>query len=253
MKRPKDRADAPEAQTLTPDGSSRDPRASAPDARPMARKRRRGRFLVPIIVLLLIVGCSGLIWARSVLSKPVAHHSADKVITIDPGIGTHAIIARLSQAGIVRRPRVLEAYLFVTHSNRSLKAGDYKFPTPISPLEAIDRIRRGEVAYERVTVPEGFNRFEIADLLAAKTEKATATEFLSMMDDVGLIADIDPRARNLEGYLFPDTYSYTSRTSPEELIHMMVHRFREVFTPEMAARAGQENLTLRQAVTLASI
>ena len=160
---------------------------------------------------------------------------------------------RLAKAGIVRRPRVLEAYLVVTRGNRHLEAGDYKFPSPISPLDAIERIRRGEVYYEKVTIPEGFNRFEIADLLAAKTEKASADEFLSLMDNTGPIADIDPGAKNLEGYLFPDTYSYTSKTTPEELIRMMVRRFREVFTTDMASSASARHLSIQQAVTMASI
>ncbi|HUK92126.1 MAG TPA: endolytic transglycosylase MltG [Blastocatellia bacterium] len=252
----KDQGQNTEEVITSPDGLPRPPRKTPRKTQPSERIERRrpsrGRFLGPAALLFVVAAACSLIWAHGALSKPTTHPE-DRVVTIDPGIGTHAIIARLTQAGIVHRPRVLEAYLFVTRSNRRLQAGDYKFPSPISSLEAIERIRRGEVFYEKVTVPEGFNRFEIADLLAAKTQKASADRFLSLMNDTGPIADIDPRARNLEGYLFPDTYSYTSRTTPEELIRMMVKRFREAFTPDMASRAAQENLSTQQVVTLASI
>jgi UPF0755 protein len=134
-----------------------------------------------------------------------------------------------------------------------LKAGDYKFASPISPIEAIDKIRRGEVFIERVTIPEGYNRFEIAETFATKTGKASTEDFLRLMDDQTPIQRIAPHVRNLEGYLFPDTYNYNTKTTPEDLVRAMVNRFDEVFTPEWTARAGQLGLTVNQVVTLASI
>jgi UPF0755 protein len=162
-------------------------------------------------------------------------------------------VAQLEEAGIVHNPKLLLAYLMITGRGRALKAGDYRFESPISPLGAIGKIERGEVHFERVTIAEGLNRFEIAKLLAEQTRKASAEEFLRLMDEAGLISKIAPEARNLEGYLFPDTYSYTSSTTSEELIQMMVRRFDEVFRPEWYSRASQLGLTVHQVVTLASI
>ena len=193
------------------------------------------------------------LWLRSAVSKPVEHEAADQIISIEPGTGTQAIVARLGEAGIVRHPTALKIYLKLTGRATALKAGDYKFASPISPLQAIDKIVRGEVYLERVTIPEGYNRFEIAETLAAKTGKATAEEFLRIINDQTPIEKIAPEARNLEGYLFPDTYNYSSKTTPEELIRAMVNRFDEVFTTEWATRASQLGLTVNKVVTLASI
>jgi len=183
----------------------------------------------------------------------VNHDSADRIVTIDQHTGTQGIVARLTEAGIVHHPLALKIYLRVTGRGANLKAGDYKFASPISPLQAIEKVRRGEVYVERVTIPEGYNRFDIAETLATKTGKATAEEFLKLMDDQTPILRIAPTARNLEGYLFPDTYNYNTRTTPEELVRMMINRFDEVFTPEWTARASQLGLTVNQVVTLASI
>jgi UPF0755 protein len=174
-------------------------------------------------------------------------------VTIDPGSGTRAVLARLEDAGIVRHPNAIRLYLLVTRQGTQLKAGDYKFASPISPLQALDKISRGEVYYERVTIPEGYNRFEIAEVLAAKTGKATQEQFLQLMDDTALLAGLAPGAQNLEGYLFPDTYTFTTRTTTEEMIRGMVRRFQEVFTPQMSARARQLGMSVNQVVTLASI
>jgi UPF0755 protein len=193
------------------------------------------------------------VWAKRSITGEVAHQSADRIISLEPGMSTLAIVTRLSEAGIVRHPLILRVYLKLTGRDGDLKAGDYKFPSPISPLQAIEKIRRGEVHLERVTIPEGLNRFAIAKTLAETTGKASAEQFLHLMDDVAPIAAIAPQARDLEGYLFPDTYNYNSRTSPEELIRGMVNRFFEVFTPESMARANQLGLSVHEAVTLASM
>jgi UPF0755 protein len=127
------------------------------------------------------------------------------------------------------------------------------FESPISPLEAIGKIERGDVVTERVTIPGGFDRFDIAELLAARTGKATADQFLLLTYTTELIEKIDPRATNLEGYLFPDTYNFTSKTTAEDLIREMVERFEEVFSPEWSIRASQLGLSVREVITLASI
>ena len=193
------------------------------------------------------------VWLRKKVHQPVAHNSADRVITIEPGMGPRAIAMRLADAGIVENPNSLAVYLYATGRSGNLKAGDYKFASPITPLQAVDKIRRGEVALERFTVPEGFNRFDIADSLATRTAKGSRADFLRLMNDTTSIAQWAPGASNLEGYLFPDTYNYTGRTTAEELIKAMVKRFDEVFTQEWAARAAARGMTVQQIVTLASI
>ncbi|HSE37669.1 MAG TPA: endolytic transglycosylase MltG [Blastocatellia bacterium] len=216
----------------------------------------RPRLLQVIFGLFLIVIFAGglaILWLRKTVTTPVEHQSADRVITIDPGTSTQTIIGRLAEAGVVTHPLALKIYLRITGRSSNLKAGDYKFPSPISPLHAVEKIRRGDVDLERVTIPEGYNRFDIAQTLAAKTGRATTEEFLRLMDDQTPIEQIAPGARNLEGYLFPDTYNYTSKTTPSDLIQLMVHRFEEVFVPEWVERAGQLGLTVHQVVTLASI
>lgn len=216
-------------------------------------RRRPLRRLTLLLLIILAVAAGLAAWVRKTVTTPTEHQSADRIITIDPGSGSQAIIERLAEAGIVPHPLALKLYVRVTGRGSNLKAGDYKFASPISPLQAVEKIRRGEVYLERVTIPEGYNRFEIAETFATKTGKATVEEFLRLMEDQTPIVRIAPHARNLEGYLFPDTYNYDSKTTPESLIHAMVNRFDEVFTPEWSMRASQLGLTVHQVVTLASI
>jgi UPF0755 protein len=216
-------------------------------------RRRPLRTLFGLFLIVISVGGALALWVRKTVTTPVEHQSADRIIKIDPGSGTQTIIGRLAESGVVAHPLALKIYLRITGRGGNLKAGEYKFPSPISPLQAVEKIRRGDVDLERVTIPEGYNRFDIAETLAAKTGKATAEEFLRLMDDQTPIERIAPVARNLEGYLFPDTYNYNSKTPPADLIKLMVLRFEEVFAPEWFERANQLGLTVHQVVTLASI
>jgi UPF0755 protein len=222
---------------------------------PVRTSRRGGcllRLFAFVIVALLALGAFAY-WVRKSVVTAVEHPSADKIISIEPGMGAQVIIAQLSEAGIVRHPTALRIYMLATGRSGRLKAGDYRFDSPISPIEAIGKIERGEVTFQRITIPEGLNRFEIAERLASETEKASAREFLGLMSDPKLVAALAPRARNLEGYLFPDTYNYTASTTPEDLIRAMVNRFNEVFTPEWRVRATEQKLSINQVVTLASL
>jgi UPF0755 protein len=205
--------------------------------------------------LIVVAGLAAgaFIWLRSQVTRPIEHDGASRIVSIPPGLGTKAIIARLADAGIVRHPNSLALYLLLTGRSSRLQAGDYLFPSPISEVEAIQMIRRGDVHYERVTIKEGINRFQIAETLSAKTGRATPAEFLRLMNDTSLVSRIAPQARNLEGYLFPDTYNYTSQTTPEELVRTMVRRFDEIFGADSVSRASQLGMTVHEVVTLASI
>lgn len=218
--------------------------------------RRRGTLRKAAIIAILVglgIAAGGVLWGWSTVRRSVDHASADQIITIEQGTGTQTIIARLAEAGIVRHPTALKIYLKLEGRGRALKAGDYKFRSPISALQAIEKIERAEVVLERVTIPEGFNRFEIAETLAARTGKAAEEQFLRLTEDQTPIEQIAPTVRDLEGYLFPDTYNYSAKTTPEELVRAMVDRFKEVFTPEWTTRASELGLTVHQVVTLASI
>lgn len=219
----------------------------------MLSHRVRG-FLVGSIIVLLVLGVVGF-WFVQQLTGRRSHSAAEQVITVEPGMGTREIVARLARVGIVGNQTALLTWLAVTGQAKSLKAGDYQFASPISPLEAIDKIRRGDVATHRVTVPEGLNRFEISELLAEKTGLGSRDKFVVLTGRPELIRDLDSGANSLEGYLFPDTYEYTLSTTPEELIEEMVDRFREIYKnkPEFSQVGAERNITLREIMTMASM
>ena len=62
------------------------------------------------------------------------------------------------------------------------------------------------------------------------------------MDDVSEVRDLDPAAENLEGYLFPATYSFPTGTKASAIVDSMAKRFHQSWTPERAAKARALNM-----------
>lgn len=213
------------------------------------------RLLVgALLVFVLVVG--GLsIWLYRDLHNPIAHTHSAEYIVIPRGSSPDAVVRKLSAEGLVRHRWPLLLYIRLTGAGARLKAGEYRFPTPISPLGVLKKLQEGEQRLSRFTVIEGWTRWDIADSLAhvPELQLADAKAALALMDDTRDIHDLDPAATNLEGYLFPATYSFPPDTKAPAIIATMVNRFRQEWRPSYSDRARELNLTARQIVTIASL
>jgi UPF0755 protein len=136
-----------------------------------------------------------------------------------------------------------------------MKAGEYRFPSPISPLGVLKKLEEGEQRLSRLTVIEGWTRWDIAALLARIPELKlqSAEEALALFDDTSAIRDLDPEAQNLEGYLYPDTYSFQPGATPRQVVETMVKRFRQVWGELSAKHAPPPDLSPREIITVASL
>ena len=174
------------------------------------------------------------------------------MVEIPPGTGLPRALDLLVERGIVQRFPLAALWLRVTGRAKGLKAGEYAFSRPMTPGEAFDKIIAGDVYYHKVTILEGSRSDEIFTQFQ-RAGFGTEEEFLQAFGDVSLIAGIDPEAIDLEGYLFPDTYSLQKGTTARAIVGMMVSRFRELFGPALIEAARARNLSVRDAVTLASL
>lgn len=212
--------------------------------------------LVILFFLGLIICCVGFFaWARHQLVTPVEHSQENQFIEIPRGSTPDEIVTRLESLGIIRRGWVLRLYLRMTDSGQRLKAGEYRFPSPISPFEVLKKLQEGGQRLSRLTIIEGWTRWDIAALLVRIPELKlnNADEALALMDDTSLIKDIDPDAKNLEGYLFPDTYNFPPDATPKQVIETMVRRFRQVWAELSEKYPLPANRSPREVVTIASL
>jgi UPF0755 protein len=213
------------------------------------------RILLYLGGLVALVAIGVAIWIYRDLHAPVAHAKSNDYIEIGRGSTPDGIANRLVAEGVLRHKWPLLLYIKLTGSTKLLKAGEYRFPSPITPLGVLKKLEEGEQRLSRFAVIEGWTRWDIADSLAHVDELhlTDSGEALKLMDDVSEVRDLDPSAQNLEGYLFPATYSFPNGTKASSIVDSMARRFRQTWTPERAAKAHALNMTPRQIVIIASL
>src|SRR5215510_6060779 len=213
------------------------------------------RLILLIIVLALAAATAYGAWTYYDLHKPVTHTKTGQYIEIPKGTSPSAIVRRLVAEGVIKHEWPFKFYLKISGAGSTLKAGEYDFPSPISPLGVLAKLQQGERRLNRLTIIEGWTRWDIAHAMAQVPEfkLESDAQALELMNNVSLISDFDPEAKNLEGYLFPDTYEFAPETTAPEFIEMMVKRFRAIWKPDWSERARGLNFTTRQIVTTASI
>jgi peptidoglycan lytic transglycosylase G len=205
-----------------------------------------------LLLVLLAAGGAAYVANQRVHAPFQGFPPPEQFVDVPAGAGTRAIGEHLVAAGVVRDSLTFRAALWLSGDARRLKAGEYRFDHASTPLDVLGKIARGEVYVVSVTFPEGLTIAEMAKIADARGFGPPAT-FIAAASDHALVASIDPAARDLEGYLFPDTYLLSRRTDPAHLVRLMAERFGKAFTPELRDAARARGLSTRQFVTLASI
>ncbi len=199
------------------------------------------RLLIVFFLLLTLLAVA--LGARELILP--AGPAAETFVEVVPGMGSRAIGALLAEHGIVRSRYAFDLWHILRGG--TLKAGEYRFAQPATLAVVYNRLVRGDVFTQTVTIPEGFNLFDIAQAVQDAQLGSKESFLTAATQDVMLIADLDPGAKNLEGYLFPDTYRFQRHQPPSQLLAAMVRRFRQ-----SSASIGLEG-NYHQIVTMASL
>src|SRR5580658_9398180 len=184
------------------------------------KRRHRGKFsglLLLVVLALAAYFCGPALWqaARPArLERPV-------IVEIAAGSGAQGAAATLESAGILRSRWPFLAWHYLRWPRAKLKAGEYSFEGEVSVGDAYGKLARGEFFYHTLTIPEGYNLFEAAEVVE-QSGLAKAQDFVAAAHHAALIADIAPHAQSLEGFLFPDTYRFALHTNAQIMVQVMV-------------------------------
>ena len=198
-------------------------------------------------LLLMLVGCGLLVGAGFgvyVFDWPTGPRG-ETFVEIAPGMSSRQIAAQLEGRGIIASRYAFELLRLVRGG--TLKAGEYRFDGPRKVGAVYGQIERGEVYTLTLTIPEGANLFDVAQRVQA-AKLGSAAAFLAAAEKDGrMVRGLDPQAKGLEGYLFPDTYQFAPDAKPEQMLAAMVRQFERE-----AAEIGLEG-DVHRLVTLASL
>lgn len=197
-------------------------------------------FLFILILFIVLVGA----WTSIQLFHPAGPKTA-QIVTFAPGSSVWKIATELEKRGVVHSRYAFT--LWARLQKGTLKAGTYRFDHAAPLTEVYQRLRRGDVYTIALTIPEGYNIFDIAEA-AERAGLGKSQDFLAAeQEDTELVRDLDPGAQSLEGYLFPATYPVAPTATPQEVLAAMVRRFREE-----ASKLGLRG-DVHAVVTLASL
>jgi UPF0755 protein len=191
-------------------------------------RKTRKRVIVTLATGLTLALAASLIYLRLDLRKPYPQAAIPAVLDIPRGLRARDVVKLLKERNLIDNSYATLAYIFYSGVKNKLHAGEYLFDRPMTPTEVIGKIVAGNVYLRKFTVPEGLT----IDATAQKWQEqgfGAAGDFLQAAhDSTSLISDLNADAPSLEGYLFPETYSFASRTTERQAIQAMVQRFKTV-------------------------
>jgi UPF0755 protein len=209
-------------------------------------------LILVVLVVAALAGAAAYYGFNRVYESYKGYEAPEVFVEVPPGAGPVAIGERLVDAGVVQDAMTFRGALWMSGRARDLKAGEYRFTESMTPLQVIDKIARGDVYRRTITFREGLIIPEMARVFE-ESGFGSAGEFVKAASDPSAIKDIDREAPDLEGYLFPETYALPRNTPAATLVAQMVSFFEKAFPPELREAVKARGLTVRQAVTLASL
>ena len=218
------------------------------------KKKNLGFFFAAVVCIFMAVAVvlSGFFY----VDYRGKHVPGKMIITIPEGAGTEKI------AGILKEKKLIHSEFFFKVMSRIQghdgkyqygkfevnKSGGYEY--------LFDKLTQSGDVLEsvKVTIPEGYEIYKVADLLEEKG-LIDKDKFYYLIDhgdfDYDFVKDIPQREMRLEGYLFPDTY-YFVPGDEEGIINEMLGRFEEVYG-KYEDDLSKTGMTMDEIITLASI
>jgi UPF0755 protein len=199
--------------------------------------------------LLIMVGAG--IWFEFYVNTP-SFGSGDEIVFIPKGSGVRKIKELLGQHGLIHDDIRFLILARLSGTAGRLRAGEYRIPRGLTPLQVLRLLAKGEVIHHLLTIPEGMTVRQIAEILTGQGW-INKERFLELTGKPEFFKEVGLHQSTLEGYLFPDTYTLIrGETSEKSILIMMMQRFNAVWK-DVSSKPGQQHLTRHEVVTLASM
>lgn len=206
------------------------------------------------VILLVIAGFTvgSYIILNQYGNTPISDLKRDVVVQIRPGQSFRDTIKQLHEVGLLPTPKKFNLLARIKRLDTKIQAGEYNLSPRITPNEMLNILTTGRTILYTVTIPEGYNLYQIGELLE-NNGILNSRIFVEAVLDPEPVPKTGIEGNSLEGYLFPDTYLFPKAIEADTVIKTMTNRFREVFMPEWEKRSDSIRFSLHDVVILASI
>lgn len=212
---------------------------------------------VAVLGVLGAVAVGGFVWwrAQKVAAFARTPFGGTQPVTVEipKGTGPRALGRLLAQAGVVSDADTFYLLERKEGSGPKLKHGEYEFQGPLTPDQVLEKIIAGTQKTYRFTIPEGLRTDEILPLLAGSELHLDPAKLAALAHDKAWIRAQGVPADSLEGFLFPDTYTFTQGFTEKSVLSHLIQRTLAEYAKADAQRKAGVKLDLLQTVTLGSI
>ena len=210
-------------------------------------------LVISIPILISLCGLTVLILdLRQYADRPAGFDAKKMVLNIPSGQSFKVTTDILFKAGIIKSPFKFNMVARLKGYDKQLKAGEYVLAASMPPIKILEKLVKGEVKLYKLTIPEGLNIYQIAELVA-QSGLAERAVFIETATDGAFARKLGIAGDTFEGYLYPETYYFPKNVSANTIVYAMVKRFRLVYKPEWEVRGQALGFSKHQVVTLASI
>ena len=175
-----------------------------------------------------------------------------KIILVPKGASFNWVARKLKEEGIIRDIGKFALFAKFKGVLNKVKAGEYDLNTAMTPNEVLKKLVKGAVKEYKATIPEGYNLYQIANLLE-EANLAKSEDFITKAFARNFLDSLNIDENSVEGYLFPDTYMLTKSMEPEGIIRKMVNHFNHVYSKDIEPKAKELGYSKSFIVTIASI
>jgi len=174
------------------------------------------------------------------------------VIEIEPGDNLTKVALKLKENWVISNEKIFVLLGELQGADKKLQAGEYEFDQSMSMASVLKILVSGKQRYYHLVIPEGYNKWDIAHEVDVMWP-GKGENFLALCSDQAFISKLGLNVKDLEGYLYPDTYFVRKFDTPEKLIQRMVDNFNDSWKPEYEQKAIDLKLTRNDVITIASI
>jgi len=222
---------------------------------------RKLAALVAVVLFLGIGANSAYGWYQGQVNTAAGSSSAPVKFTIAPGESADEVAQDLAAKGLIRNQSVFSLYIRVSGARAKFEAGDYVLRQYMTMAQIVDVLEHAVASQMQLKFLEGWTIHQMGEWLQQNTKIGSAQEFVSAAKGGGWSFDFlssRPAGADLQGYLFPDTYSVDQKASIHDVIETQLTEFGKVFTPQWRAAikqkaAGRPAESIENIVILASI
>jgi UPF0755 protein len=203
------------------------------------------------VALLTASAIAGAVLLERHLLRPRGAIPDYRIFEIKEGTSLSRVVEDLERHGFIPSATALKIWAIYKGYSADIKAGEYRISPNMAPWAMLDIFRRGEVYLHKVTIPEGSNLIQIAEILS-REGVAAKDELIKKATDPDYAGRLGVASNTLEGYLFPDTYLFPKASHADSVLRVMVSRFFEAIAP-FKGRPLPLDMTMEEAVILASM